>query len=99
MELNKLILISSATGLALVVHYFKTPKFIKIIFNNSMFRIVYLSFLFIFNFKDNPSMAIILSLLFLLTLYLINRDEMSENLEYVKAYHEIQKERRKIYQN
>ena len=99
MDTNKLILISAAGGLALYTHYFKTPEFIKILFNNSMFRIVYLGFLFIFNFEDNPNMAIILSLLFLLTIYLINKEEMQENLEYVKAYQKIQEERRKIYQN
>ena len=79
------------------VYFAKTPKFVKQLFNNSLFRIVILIFLFIFRYDKSPTISLTIALLFILTTYFINKEEIEENIEYVKAYREIQKEKRKLY--
>jgi len=86
-------------GLFIVVYtyFLKMPKFIKHLFNNSIFRIIFLSFLFIYRYDKTPGIAITLALFFILIIYFINKEDLNENIKYVKAYKQIQKEKRKVY--
>lgn len=60
------------------------PPYIRELFMNDIFRFVYLTLLMIFTFEAAPHVAIILSLIFVLTLYILNHQEMRENFDQVK---------------
>nr|QBK88356.1 MAG: hypothetical protein LCMiAC01_00200 [Mimivirus LCMiAC01] len=62
------------------------PNYIKNLFNNNIFRIVFLSLLLIYNFDKSPHVALAVSIVFVLTLYYIGEREMKENFAYLEAY-------------
>jgi hypothetical protein len=92
--LNIVIPIIAGIIISIYVYIGKTPELIKNLFNNSLFRIVYLSFLFIYRFDKNPTISLTLAIFFMLTIYFINRDYLNENIGYVYTYHKLQKELR-----
>jgi hypothetical protein len=64
----------------------KLPDFIKNLFNNPIFRVLILSLLLIHNFHSAPHIAITVVLLFTLTMYTINMQEIKENFSYVESF-------------
>lgn len=61
------------------------PDYIRNLFNNTIFRVAFLSLLLIHNFNNAPHVAIIVALIFVLTLDYLSQQEMKENFEYIKA--------------
>ena len=64
----------------------KLPSYIKKLFDNTLFKIVFLSLLLIFNFKNTPHIAIAIAIVFILTLDALNRQETKENIMYYEAF-------------
>ena len=62
------------------------PPYIKNLFSNTIFRIVFLSFLLIHNFKKAPHVAIGVALIFVLTLEQLNVNEVKENFAYLESF-------------
>jgi hypothetical protein len=62
------------------------PEFIKQLFKNPIFRIVFLSLLLIYRFDNAPHVALTISLIFILTMHVLKSDEEKESLEYLEAY-------------
>ena len=62
------------------------PGYIKNLFNNNIFRIVFLSLLLMYNFDKSPHVALAVSFVFVLTLYYLGEQEMKENFAYLEAY-------------
>lgn len=62
------------------------PDYIRKLFQNSIFRVVFLSTLLVYNFKKSPQVAVIVSLAFLLTMHYLNQMEIEENFELVEAF-------------
>jgi len=62
------------------------PSFIRDLFSNAVFRVVFLSTLLIHAFKKTPHVAFAVSLIFVLTMHLINKEEISENLRAAERY-------------
>ena len=62
------------------------PNYIKNLFNNNIFRIVFLSLLLMYNFDESPSVALTIAFVFVLTLYYLDEQEMKENFYYLEAY-------------
>jgi len=56
----------------------KLPGYIKNLFKNNIFRVLYLSLLLILTFKKAPSVAITVALVFVITMYYLNIDEIEE---------------------
>lgn len=51
------------------------PKFLVKLFKNDLFRVFYLSLLLMFNFNKAPHLAIIIAIIFVVTLNFISQDE------------------------
>ncbi len=62
------------------------PHYIRNLFNNTIFRIVFLSLLIIFGFNKSPQVAIIVALIFVLTLQFLREREVKENFEYYEQF-------------
>ena len=57
------------------------PDGFRNLFNNNIFRVLFLSLLIAFGFKKSPHVAIIIALVFVLTLNILNEKEIEENFE------------------
>lgn len=64
----------------------KLPIFIRNLFNNPIFRFVFLSLILIHNFSYAPHVAIAVVLLFTLTMYSIRQEELKENFYFLDSW-------------
>jgi len=64
----------------------KLPTYIRKLFDNTIFKIVFLSLLLVFNFKNTPHIALVISIIFVLTLDALNNQETKENIMYYEAF-------------
>ena len=55
------------------------PNYIRNLFSNNIFRVVFLSLLLIYSFNKAPHVAIAIALIFVLTLHFLNYQEATEN--------------------
>ena len=62
------------------------PCYIKNLFNNTLFRILFLSLLLVYRFEKAPHVAIVVALVFVLTLDYLSIRETKENFEYLEAF-------------
>ena len=62
------------------------PTFIRDLFKNDIFRVLFLSLLLTHSFKQRPSVSIVVVVIFLYTMHLINQEEIRENFEYLKDH-------------
>lgn len=70
----------------------KLPNYIMNLFNNTIFKIVFLSLLLIYNFENSPHVALAVALVFVLTLDYLNAHQAKENLAYFESFrNQIQK--------
>jgi hypothetical protein len=58
------------------------PNYIRNLFNNNLFRVFFLSLLLINNFERAPHIAVIVALVFVLTLEYLSNVEQEENMYY-----------------
>lgn len=85
----------TAFGALIIVLYILTlsrvglPSYIEALFKNTIFRVVFLSLLLVFNFKKTPHIAVIVAMIFVITLEYLNAKETKETFEYVEAYNEL----------
>ena len=63
----------------------KLPPYIKDLFNNTIFKIAFLSLLLMTNLHKDPHVAIIVSVVFVLTLEYLNNEEIKENFMYLES--------------
>ena len=59
----------------------KVPQWLSNLFKNDIFRVIYISLLLMIPFQRAPHVAIIVALVFVITLHFINRDEAIENMK------------------
>lgn len=64
----------------------KLPDNIKNLFNNTIFKIIFLSLLLIYTSKNSTQIALIIAILFVLTLEYINNQDMKETLAYLESF-------------
>ena len=62
------------------------PGFVRNLFENSIFRVVFLSLLLIYRFEKTPYVAIIVALVFVVTMQHLNNLEIKENFAYVEQF-------------
>lgn len=63
----------------------KLPSAIRKLFSSNIFRVVFLSiFAMYLNKNTKPHVALIVSIVFVITLEYINQEEIKENYEYTK---------------
>jgi hypothetical protein len=55
------------------------PGYLRNLFSNNIFRVLFLSLLLIHDFDKAPHVAIAIALIFVITLHYINKQEMKEN--------------------
>lgn len=60
------------------------PSYIRNLFSNTIFRILFLSLLLMHNFQRTPHVAIAIALIFVLTLDYLNKQEASESFTIIK---------------
>lgn len=65
---------------------FELPAFVVSLFNNLIFRLVYLAVLLIPMMNNMPGVAVSLVLIFLLTLHYIDKQETKETFAYVESF-------------
>jgi hypothetical protein len=91
-----------AAGLALFVTLYalnlgrmNLPCYIKNLFKNTFFKILFLSLLLIYRFEKAPHVALVVALIFVLTLDYLSVEETKENFAYLEAFNsQLDKERR-----
>lgn len=64
----------------------KLPVYIQKLFDNTIFKIVFLSLLLIFNFKNTPHIALVIAFVFVLTLDSLRQQETKENIIFYEAF-------------
>lgn len=69
------------------------PEYIKTLFRNNIFRIVFLSLLLIYSFNATPYVALAIALVFVLTLYFLNHEETKENFAHLERFKNIRQNR------
>jgi hypothetical protein len=62
------------------------PDYIKNIFNNNIFKILFLSLALIYGFEKTPTVAIVVAMIFVITVDKLGTQEMYENVAYFEAY-------------
>ena len=62
------------------------PGYLRNLFNNNIFRIVFLSLLLIYGFETSPHAAILIALVYVITLYYIGEQEVRENIDYFESF-------------
>lgn len=67
------------------------PDYVKNLFDNTIFKILFLSLLLIYGFKKSPHVAIIVALVFVITMEKLDSQEMFENVAYLETYMNDQK--------
>jgi hypothetical protein len=67
------------------------PPYVRNLFKNEIFRVLFLSLLIVFRFDKAPSMALMIAIIFVLTLQMINNQEIKENFAYIEAYRNIKR--------
>nr|QBK89009.1 MAG: uncharacterized protein LCMiAC02_01020 [Mimivirus LCMiAC02] len=63
------------------------PRYIKKLFKNNIFRVVFLSLLLVYNFNKSPRVAIVVATVFVLTMYYIGESDKREGFMYFAEYH------------
>lgn len=80
------ILLGICIGIYAMMAHNKLPNFIVTLFKNDIFRIIYISLLFIYKFEDAPHIALTIALIYIITLDYILKREMEENFSVIKDY-------------
>ena len=81
------VLVALFIGLyALNLGKMKLPDYIKNLFNNTLFRIVFLSLMLVYNFNNAPHVALTIALAFVLTLDYLSAEQIKENFEYLESF-------------
>lgn len=62
------------------------PPYIRNLFNNTIFRIVFLSLLLVYRLDNAPHVALAVALAFVLTLDYLGHSEAKENFAYLEAF-------------
>lgn len=66
----------------------KLPSMIENLFKNDIFRAVFLSLLLIFNFKKAPHIALIVAIVFVITMNYIATKETRENFQFMDTLYD-----------
>ncbi len=61
------------------------PDFLKHLFNNNIFRVVFLSLLLVYTFDKAPYVALFIAFVFVVTLEYLNQAEIIENISYLES--------------
>lgn len=81
------VLIALFIGLyALSLGRMKLPDYIRNLFNNNIFRVVFLSLLLIHNFNRSPHVSLAIALVFVITMQYISDQEIKENFAYLESF-------------
>lgn len=62
------------------------PGYLKNLFSNSIFRIVFLALLLIHNYDKAPHIGVAVALIFVLTLEYLSMKEVEENFAYLESF-------------
>ena len=62
------------------------PKYMQNLFNNTIFRIIFLSLLLIYNFDSSPSVALLVAIGFVMTIQYLSKQEMDEAFLSIEQY-------------
>lgn len=70
---------------ALNLSKMKLPCQIKNLFNNTIFRILFLSLMLIYNFNKSPHVALAVAFVFVIILEQVETEKIYENCEYLDS--------------
>ena len=62
------------------------PGYLRNLFNNNIFRVVFLSLLLTQNLNKSPHVAIFIALVFVITLHYLGEQEIKENFAYLETF-------------
>jgi hypothetical protein len=85
-ELAMSVIIFSSIIYVLSLSNIKLPCSVKNLFDNIIFKMVFLSLIIVYTFEKSPHVALIIALVFVMTLEYLNKEKMYENCEYLKSY-------------
>lgn len=70
---------------ALNIVKIEIPKYIKNLFGNTIFKILFLSLLLVYTFEKSPYIALIIALIFVIILDYLTIEETKENFAYLES--------------
>lgn len=70
------------------------PEFVRKLFLNPIFRVVFLSMLLVYRFNEVPTIAFAIAFSFVITMKLLNDQEIKENFAYLEGFQNLHKQRR-----
>lgn len=71
---------------AIILSRVELPDYVRNLFTNNIFRVVWLTLLLVFNFNKSPHTAIVVAMIFVLTLHYLNEREVKENFAYLESF-------------
>ena len=81
-DFNKQDIIAGCLTVVAIIYISHTdlilPMTIRNLFNNDLFRIIVLSLLAIIAFNAQPHVALVIAILFIITMYFVNKNEIDE---------------------
>ena len=86
---NEYVAVSIALFVALygiTLSRMQLPEYIKNLFSNNIFRVIFLSLLLIHNFNRAPHVSLAIALVFVLTMHYINEQQIKENFVYLESF-------------
>lgn len=66
----------------------KLPSYIKNLFDNNIFKIVFLSLLLVYRFEKSPHVALAVALVFVLTIDYLYNQQVKENFLHIESFRE-----------
>jgi cbb3-type cytochrome oxidase subunit 3 len=84
---NEYFVVFATLFLTLYITIFRInlPSPFILLFQNNIFRVVFLSLLLMFRFEKSPHVAVLVSLSFILIMYHINQEERRENFKHIQG--------------
>lgn len=62
------------------------PPYVRNLFKNTIFKILFLSLLLIYRFENSPHVALTVAVVFVLVLDFLDANEMKENFAYLESF-------------
>ena len=72
------------------------PKWVRELFKNDIFKVVFLSLIAMIPAKKDPHVAILIAIVFVVTLNYLNQHEMKENFGLLESFKVVSKQAKRI---
>lgn len=85
-EIASMVIIFAGILYVLSLNNIKLPCSVKNLFNNTIFKMIFLSLLVVYTYEKTPYIALTIAVVFVMTLDYLNTEQMYENCTYLQTF-------------